>query len=170
MTVTNKWYSYPRVAAIWINVHPTGENPTNTSHAFHAQSAYGQTIRISRSQRIATFHKVINRFVQIHCLREATTWRSSDPWVRTQLLSHNSQWGSGEKTSFCWQPVTRFTGPISSACDRYVQYLLTGVNPSVLNRHRRGLQPWRRHSLTFSIDGLPFSPMGPARSPVYPRI
>jgi hypothetical protein len=31
------------------------------------------------------------------------------------------------------------TGPISPACDRYVQYLLTGINPLVLNRHRRGL-------------------------------
>jgi hypothetical protein len=35
----------------------------------------------------------------------------------------------------------QLTGPISPACDRYVQYLLTGVNPSVLNRHRWGLQP-----------------------------
>jgi hypothetical protein len=32
---------------------------------------------------------------------------SSDPRVRTQLLSHNSHWDSGEKTSFYWQPATR---------------------------------------------------------------
>jgi hypothetical protein len=25
MTATNKWYSYPRVTAIWIDVHPVGE-------------------------------------------------------------------------------------------------------------------------------------------------
>jgi hypothetical protein len=34
----------------------------------------------------------------------------------------------------------QFTRPISSAYDRYIQYLLTGINPSVLNQHRRGLQ------------------------------
>jgi hypothetical protein len=56
-----------------------------------------------------------------------------------QLLYHNSQWGSGEKTTFCWQPVTRLSGPISPAWDRYVQYWLAGTNPSILNRHRRRL-------------------------------
>jgi hypothetical protein len=39
-TTINKRYSYPRVTAIQINVHLTGENPTNMSHASHAQSAY----------------------------------------------------------------------------------------------------------------------------------
>jgi hypothetical protein len=34
-----------------------------------------------------------------------------------------------------------FTGPITPACDLYVQYLLVGAHPSVLNRHRRWLQP-----------------------------
>jgi hypothetical protein len=55
------------------------------------------TIRISHALHIATFHTVINRFEQIHCTREeglptqSTARRSSDPWVRTQLLSHNIQ-------------------------------------------------------------------------------
>jgi hypothetical protein len=35
----------------------------------------------------------------------------------------------------------QLTGPITPACDRYVQYLLAGANPSVLNRHQRGLHP-----------------------------
>jgi hypothetical protein len=48
------------------------------------------------------------------------------------------------------------------AYDRYVQYLLTGVNTSVLNWHRLGLQPWRcrcstSHSPTFLTDGPPLS-------------
>jgi hypothetical protein len=34
--------------------------------------------------------------------------------------------------------ATRLTGPVSPGYDRYVQYLLAGANPSVLNRHRRG--------------------------------
>jgi hypothetical protein len=37
----------------------------------------------------------------------------------------------------------RFTRPITPACDRYVQYLHTGANPSVLNWYRWGLQPCR---------------------------
>jgi hypothetical protein len=41
MTATNKWYSYLRVAAILIDVHPAGENLINTPHAFHARSEYG---------------------------------------------------------------------------------------------------------------------------------
>jgi hypothetical protein len=140
---------------------------------------WSQTIRFSRDQRIAIFHEVINGFVQIHCpweeglLTQSTARRPFDPWVRTQLLSHNSQWGNGEKTSWCCQPATRLTRPISPACDRYVQYLLAGANTSVLNRHRRGLQPWRHrlstyHSPTFPTDSLSFPPMGPAWSPVYP--
>jgi hypothetical protein len=53
-------------------------------------------------------------------------------------------------------------GPITPACDWYVQYLLTGTNPLVLNRHRRGLQPWRcwvstHHSPTFLTNGPPLS-------------
>jgi hypothetical protein len=35
----------------------------------------------------------------------------------------------------------QLNGPITLACDRYVQYLLTGADPSVLNRHRHELQP-----------------------------
>jgi hypothetical protein len=116
---------------------------------------------------MATFHIIINRFEQIHCTQEeglltqSTAHWPSDLWVRTRILSHNSQWSSGEKSSFCWQPTTRLTGPISPACDQYVQYLLTGTNPSVLNRHRWGLQPWRcrlftYHSPTFPTSWLPF--------------
>jgi hypothetical protein len=126
---------------------PCRGNPTNTPHAFHTQSAYDQTIRLSHGQCMATLCKVVNIFVQIHHPREeglptqSTARWSFDPRVHTQLLSHNSQWGSGEKTSFYWQPATRLTRPISPACDRYVQYLLTGANPSVLNRHGQRLQP-----------------------------
>jgi hypothetical protein len=77
----------------------------------------------------------------------------------------------GAKTSIYRRQSTRLTGPISPACDRYIQYLLVGANPSVLNRHGRGLQPWRcrlstYHSPTFPTSYLPFPPKGPTRSPV----
>jgi hypothetical protein len=138
---------------------------------------WSMTIRISCGAHMATFHIVINRFEQIQCTREEglqtqfAARQPSDPRVCTQLLSHNSQWSSGEKSSFCWQPTTRLTGPISLAYDWYVQYLLKGANRTVLNRHRWGLQPWRCRLVTYPLPDLPnqMSPLsssGPARSPV----
>jgi hypothetical protein len=163
---------------IRIDIHSTWENLTNMIHTLftsvHVCPTYASC---GRSPYVAIFYVVVNRFEKIHCPWEecpptqSTTRRLTDPWVRTQLLSHNSQWSSGEKLSFCWQSTTRITGPISPACDRYGQYLLAGVNPSVLNRLRWGLQPWRcqlftYHSPTFPIGGLQFLPKGPARSAV----
>jgi hypothetical protein len=56
MTATNKRYSYPRVTVIQIDIHHAGENPTNTPHTFHAQSAYGPRPYVSSaSAHIATF-------------------------------------------------------------------------------------------------------------------
>jgi hypothetical protein len=60
-------------------------------------------------------------------------------WVTSFPLPHDSL--GVEERGFD-QVVTQLhqlTGPITLACDRYVQYLLAGANPSVLNRHRRGL-------------------------------
>jgi hypothetical protein len=65
--------------------------------------------------------------------------RLSGPWDPPQFLSQHSHWSSSHKPSICWRQATRLIGPISPACDRYVQYLVTGTNPSVLNRHKRGL-------------------------------
>jgi hypothetical protein len=59
-------------------------------------------------------------------------------WVTSFFLPHN--WLGVGVTDF-GQVVTQIhqlTGPITIVCDRYVQYLLAGANPSVLNRHRRG--------------------------------
>jgi hypothetical protein len=77
------------------------------------------------------------------------------------------QW---RKPNINQQQATRFTGPISPTCDQYVQYLLMGANRTVLNRHRRGLQPWRCRLATYPLLDLPnqlspLSPSGPTRSP-----
>jgi molybdopterin-guanine dinucleotide biosynthesis protein A len=58
----------------------------------------------------------------------------------------------------------QLTGPISPACDRYVQYLFTGANRMVLNRRRRGLNLGgaslpRTHFPTFPTSCLRFSLM-----------
>jgi hypothetical protein len=94
-------------------------------------------------------------------LTQSTTLRLTDLRVHTQLLSRASQWSRGREPSSWRWPTTRFTGLISPACDRYIQYLLTGANSSVLNWHRQGLQPWRfrlfiYHSPTFPTSCLPF--------------
>jgi hypothetical protein len=60
MTATNKWYSYPRVATLRIDVHHLGENLINTPHIFHARSVYGLQPYISRdphSQPFASPHE-----------------------------------------------------------------------------------------------------------------
>jgi hypothetical protein len=106
----------------------------HTTHITCSVPVWSQTIRISRGQRIAIFHIVINRFEQIHCpqeegllnrfeqihcpqeeglLTQLPAWRLTGPQVRTQHLSYNNQWGSGKNTSFCWQPANRLTGLIS---------------------------------------------------------
>ncbi len=137
---------------------------------------WSKTIRISCGPHIAIFHTVINRFEQIHCTREeglltqSTARWLTDPRVRTQLLSHKQPKSSGEKSTSVDNLTTRLTGPISPACDRYVQYLLVGANRTVLNRHRRGLQPWRCRLATYPLPDLPnqlspLFPNGPARSP-----
>jgi hypothetical protein len=136
---------------------------------------WSQTIRISCGQCIATFHEVVNSDGQSHrswekgLLTQSTARWLINLWVRTQFLSRASHWTSGGKATLHWRQATRLTGPITPACDRYVQYLLAGVNPSVLNWHRRGLQPLRHRLSTYhspAFDGLPFPPMRPARSVV----
>jgi hypothetical protein len=62
-------------------------------------------------------------------------------WATSFPLPHNSL-GVGERDF--GQVVTQLhqlTRPIIPACDRYIQYLLAGANPSVINQHRWGLQP-----------------------------
>jgi hypothetical protein len=165
-------YSYPRVTAIGIDVHHAGKIDQHATLFPCSVCIWPQTIHISCGQRITTFHIVINRFEQVHYSQEEglptqpTAHWLTGPRVHTQLLSHNNQWSSGKKPSFCSQPATRLTEPISPACDRYIQYLFTRANPSVVNWQRWGLQPWRcwlatSQSPTFPTNGLPLSTLGP---------
>jgi hypothetical protein len=97
-------------------------------------------------------------------IHSTTAIRSAGPYPAYLPQQAKS---SGEKSSSCWQPTTRLIGPISPACDRYIQYLLAGANRTVLNWHRRGLQPWRCRLATYPLPNQlsPLSPSGPARSP-----
>jgi hypothetical protein len=63
----------------------------------------------------------------------------SSSWVTSFPLPHDSL-GVGERGfSQVVTQLHQLTKSISPACNRYIQYLLTCTNPSVLKRHRRGL-------------------------------
>jgi hypothetical protein len=99
--------------------------------------------------------RVINRVGRMHCSRLHLSARLSGLWDPPQFLSQHSHWRSVLNPSTCRRQTTRLTGPISPVCDRYVQYLLTGTNPSILNWRRRGL-PYRKPQNSHSaLPALP---------------
>jgi hypothetical protein len=167
-------YSYPRVTVIRIDVHSTGENLTNTPRTLptpvHARPAYafcGQPLYVT------TFHwlpRSRNRPLHPEVLATKDRLVQSSSWVTSFLLPWDSP-GVGERDfGSAITQLHQLTGPISPACDRYVQYLLAGANRTVLNRPRQGLQPWRCRLATYPLPDLPnqlspLSPNGPARSP-----
>jgi hypothetical protein len=168
-------YSYLRVTAIRIDVHPAGKNPINTSHAFHVRFAYGPEPYISRGLRRQPFASSPQGWnMPLHpeeVLAINDRLARPSPWVISLFLPHDSLGAPERGFDQVVTQLHHLTGPITPACDQYVQYLLTGANPSVLNRYRRGLQPWRcrlstNYSPTFPTDGLYFPPKGPARSPI----
>jgi hypothetical protein len=178
MTYTNKrlLISESRSDSNWCT--PCRGKPDQHATRFPCSvRVWSKTIRISHDPHIATLREMPTDLDRSHYSREkelpaqSRARRLADPWVHTQLLSRASHWSRGHKPSSCRWPTTRITGTISSACDRYVQYLLAGANPSVLNWHRRGLQPWRCRFATYDSPAFPtsylhFPPKGPARSPV----
>jgi hypothetical protein len=98
MSTANKRYSYPRVIAIQIDVHPIGETPIHTTrmlstpvHVCPAYAYYRQTLYV------ATFRESSIDFDRSHCSREkglpkqSTARQLTDSWVRTQFLSQTNQ-------------------------------------------------------------------------------
>jgi hypothetical protein len=121
--------------------------------------------------------RVIDRVEQAHCSWEEglPTQSTAHHWLICgsvpSLSPEPANEAVGAKPSIYQRPATRLTGPISLVCDRYVQYLLVRANRTVLNRHRRGLQPWRCWLVTYPLPDLPnqlspLSPNCPAQSPV----
>jgi hypothetical protein len=136
-----------------------------------------RTIRIPRGSHIETLREPPTDLDGSHCSQEkwlptqSTAHRLIDPRVHTQFLSKAKQWSKCLKPSLCRGQATRLIGPISPPCDRYVQYMLVGAKPSVLNRHRWGPLPLRcrlstYHSLTFLTKCLHFPPNDTTQSPV----
>jgi hypothetical protein len=95
--------------------------------------------------------------------------RSTGPYPISLPSQH---WSSGEKSNICWQSATSvYWAHISSMWSVCSILYRRGANSSILNWHRRGLQPWRSQlsallSPPFPIEGLPLSLNGPVRSQV----
>jgi hypothetical protein len=126
------------------------------------------TIRILHGPRMTTFCESSTALDRVTALEKKSSRHNPQ---HAGWPIHESVSSFSPEPTNCRQQATRLTGLISTTCDRYVQYMLTGGNPSVLNRHRRGLQPWRcristYHSLTFPTSDLHFPPKGPARSQI----
>jgi hypothetical protein len=164
---------------IRIDVHPAGENPINTTRMVptqvHVRPTYSSC---GQSPYVATFHKLSTDLDRSHCSWEkglptqSTACWPTDPRVCTQFLSQANQWSSRIKPIFCRWQATRLTEPISPICDRYVEYLLTGTNPLVLNWHRWML-PYKNLKIATTLSS-PFPSecstgplIGPAWSPFY---
>jgi hypothetical protein len=151
-----------------------GKPNQHATHFPRSVRVWPSTIRISRGPHIATFHESstgLDRCTALEkkCSQLQFSARLSGPWDPTQFLLQHNHWSSALKPNTYWRQTTRLIGPISPVCNQYVQYLLTGVNPSVLNWHKRRLQPWRcrlstYHSPTFPISDLHFSPNGTTQS------
>jgi hypothetical protein len=144
---------------IQIDVHHTGENPTNTpctlptpvlarpTYTFCGQFPYVTTLHWhSQSQNMPLHPK------EVLAIKDRLAQPSS--WVTSFLLPCDNP-GVGERG---FGPMVtqlhQLTGPISPACDRYIQYLVARANWTVLNRHRRGLQPWRFRLATYPLTDL----------------
>jgi hypothetical protein len=142
----------PRMLPTLVHGRPT--------YTFRGQSLYVTTFHwLPRSQNKPLHPK------EVLATKDELAQPSS--WVASFLLPCDSPRVGERGFSLMVTQLHQFTGPISRACDRYVQYLLTGANPSVLNRHRRGLQPWRCWLTTYPLLNLPnqlslLSPNGPA--------
>jgi hypothetical protein len=116
-----------------------GKPDQHITHAFHASSRT-PGVRFLRAVPVyGNLSHWPSKIGWIHCSRLHLPTRLSGPWDPPQFLSQHSHWSSTLKPNICQQHATRFIGVISPTCDWYVQYLLTGTNPLVLNRHRRGI-------------------------------
>jgi hypothetical protein len=119
MTITNKRYSYLRVAAIQIDVHPAGQNLTNMPHAFHARSTYDPRPYVSHM--VYVYQPFIKSSITMD---RATTpeKRGSRPnpqhdgWLIhgsvPSFFLRGNHGSSGGKVTHCWWQAIRLTGLI----------------------------------------------------------
>jgi hypothetical protein len=116
-------------------------------YAFHT-SSHTPGVRFLRAVPVrGNLPRATDRVGQSHCfprkrapdtIPSMPTDQSAGPYPVSLSSQPIKQW---RKPNTHRQQATTFTGLISPACDRYVQYLLMRANRTVFNRHRCGLQP-----------------------------
>jgi hypothetical protein len=147
----------------------------HVTYASHSSPRMFDVRFLRHSPYVTTFHWLPrSRNMPLHpeeVLATKDRLSRSSSWVTSFILSCDNP-GVGERR---FGPMVtqlhQLSGLILPACDRYVQYLLTGVNRTVLNRHMWGLQPWRCRLATYPLSNLsnqlsPLFPKGPVRSPI----
>jgi hypothetical protein len=135
---------------------PCREKPRPIRHVrFARQSTYARrTLPVVGPRTWQYFTLIQQNWTDSLLLRKGAPDSTSQPvWVvRGTHLSFSPK----TAIELCRQHATRLTGPISSVCDRYIQYLLMGTNPSFLNRHRRGLPHRKPRNSHNTLPALPF--------------
>jgi hypothetical protein len=141
------------VLAIWIDVHPVGDQNPDT-HDIHASTD---------RPRIATFHDDTIRSVRVPPLCSGCLPHDIVPWSYPWVARTLSQISSLEEM-VRYRPIAtiiellQFTGSHIPACGQYYLILAQqGENDMVLDWHRRRLPPWCLE-YTFSTSG-PSHPM-----------
>jgi hypothetical protein len=168
MTVTNKRYSYPRVTAIQIDVHPIGENQINTSHTSHTQSVYGPR---PRGQRITTFHKSLTDLDGSHCSQE------KGPLTQSSAASRPIH---GYVPSFSPKPTNEVVGLRQASIDDKLLCLLAPYHQHTIgtfntcsqrSTHRSLIDTGRSYNLEdASFPHITPQPSQPTVSPFHLRV
>jgi hypothetical protein len=174
----NKRYSYPRVTAIWIDVHPVGENLIHMIHTLlvsihicHTYAFRGQSLYVS------TFHADSTKLDRFTTLEKKCSWlllsaQLSGPWDSPQFLSQYNYWSSVLKPNICWWTCyISLLGP-------YHQHVINTLNTCSWGLTHRSLTD-TGGGYNLGGVGLPhhtlrpsqptfiyFPPKGPARSQV----
>jgi hypothetical protein len=105
--------------------------PHQSTYAWRTLPAGGpRTWQPSTSRRQSWTESLLLRKRAPDTIPSTPANRSMSPYTVSLLSQPMKQW---RKPNIYQQQATRFTGLISSACDRYVQYLLMGANRTVLN-------------------------------------
>jgi hypothetical protein len=159
-----------------IDVHPAWENLNNTPrtlpipvYAHPAYTSCGQSLYVATFCWLPRSRNKPIHPEEVLATKDRLTQPSS--WAASFFLPCDSP-GVGERG---FGPVVtqllQLIGTINTSMRSVRSILARGANPSVLNRHSRGLQPWRCHLATYHTPTFPtsylhFPPTDPARSPV----
>jgi hypothetical protein len=135
-------YSYPSVTAIRIDVHPARKAWYTQHVCFLCHSTYATCMLPTVNPRTWQPFTLTQQSWTDSLL--PTKVLPTPPLSPTKWLAGPASVSLPNTTikAVCLnqtsvdEHATRLTQLISPSCDQYVQYLLTGANPSILNRHR----------------------------------